>query len=558
MSSSTTKYLKLFSIRCSHEYYRDGICRDFDLLPTDECRELLRQYGLKFRKMTDGAAIYFAAFSNGTPKRPVTDIPNDTRFSFAMVLKNPDLHRFSTLGTPLNKPSYQVKNHLFYFDSNDSVAGPIAQTQSYDMLPAGAPQMDGLSADTLQVSGNVKTVMAASPGLLFSDMQGILGDNNDAFAALRDQGDYLEVELMDTVPPGTSIRTSMRKEKNNHPQKKVMLEGSADRLSWTKIGNSITVSHSVNNNNLSASYRDKSKTLNGGDFPKGVRFIRYTKEDNHDGEPLLLGHVDYDFSVVDTNETHHLPQSMRSSGPLINFDIADGGQPTGILSITGPDPGLPNPLIQRTLLAEEGRFRTQIDLSRHPKGKYSLHFDAGGTITELVYYVDANLAFGNYFGVIEIRNNPGTVWDHVPESSLMPDEVIYNISFTPRKTVWRYFVIHKSNTGSPGDFLIRDDENPNAGRYPKLVFADRTNDFLGPDSNFQGFPARVWVSVFDNPPGALKPIRFMEEANPDINLYKNNGGLELVRNHLPNPRLESIAKDDDYDTFTFSDVFIYT
>jgi hypothetical protein len=118
--SRTLSNISLFNLGIRHGFYTAGNCRDFTFRPLTECQDLLQQYKLNFFPGSAGFQVSCQARINGLgqtiPLIPPSEIPNGTRFSFAMQLKNPEFNLKTRLFDPTQGQS-TIRNRVFHFDS---------------------------------------------------------------------------------------------------------------------------------------------------------------------------------------------------------------------------------------------------------------------------------------------------------------------------------------------------------------------------------------------------------------------------------------------------------
>ncbi len=106
-------YLKKYNIGTSGQLIPDLEAQDrlranynvqdfFNIKPTKECEQLLRNHHALFRLVPGGFMVLIWVEQNNTPKVPLTD---DTTFDFLITLKEPLFYNFSNL--PLNDPKLE-------------------------------------------------------------------------------------------------------------------------------------------------------------------------------------------------------------------------------------------------------------------------------------------------------------------------------------------------------------------------------------------------------------------------------------------------------------------
>jgi len=106
------QFQPLIDVEILHNYYASKRIPDLEIIPTRACRQLLRNYGLLFRKKNNGFTVQYEVIDSGNgnphPQKPITE---STRFSFTLQSKNPYLVSFSDL--PFVAPS----NRIYYLSN---------------------------------------------------------------------------------------------------------------------------------------------------------------------------------------------------------------------------------------------------------------------------------------------------------------------------------------------------------------------------------------------------------------------------------------------------------
>ena len=119
----TLTSIPLLNLGILHGYYRDGLCSDFVIYPSAECRTLLAHYKLRLLPRNNGFRLSLQAKPDalGQPQAliPATEIPEGTRFTFFMDLRNPDFNLKTALFEPTH-PNPAIRKRTFYFDSRGS------------------------------------------------------------------------------------------------------------------------------------------------------------------------------------------------------------------------------------------------------------------------------------------------------------------------------------------------------------------------------------------------------------------------------------------------------
>ena len=91
----SSHWSELFRIRCKHDYYRDGSCKDLEFVPTEDTQILLKNFRLLFRKQPDGMVVLF----NTEKALKLFQSPylKLSKLSFQIVSNNPFFLHFTDL-----------------------------------------------------------------------------------------------------------------------------------------------------------------------------------------------------------------------------------------------------------------------------------------------------------------------------------------------------------------------------------------------------------------------------------------------------------------------------
>lgn len=113
-------YTELFSINITHEYYTDGVCPDFSLEPTPECREILEGHRIVVKNSIDGIQLVLLAYRN----TPFIDYSDIEKLSFYMKSNEPAFDIYTDLSVlPV------LNTDEIYGYSNQSASGELTLTK---------------------------------------------------------------------------------------------------------------------------------------------------------------------------------------------------------------------------------------------------------------------------------------------------------------------------------------------------------------------------------------------------------------------------------------------
>lgn len=145
----------LLTLRCRHDYFADGVCRPFKLVPTAACLQQLARYQMAFRPAAGGGIVYYqpgiSALDDYTETAPL-----------AFWLMNGDLALDGY--TALDEAAAGAEG-LFYFDN----LGAAADASGIVQLNA-APDDDGVLWP--QPPGGVTAPRLPTRGARFSFVSG--------------------------------------------------------------------------------------------------------------------------------------------------------------------------------------------------------------------------------------------------------------------------------------------------------------------------------------------------------------------------------------------------
>src|SRR6266481_919602 len=105
------QYTVLFQIECLHGYFAGNPCRSLTLVPTEDCRQLLRCYHMIFRPAAGGGTVY-------APKQSPPDVlkvfAETAALTFALISTDPALHYYTDVGPDKTSPT----ENIYHFDNS--------------------------------------------------------------------------------------------------------------------------------------------------------------------------------------------------------------------------------------------------------------------------------------------------------------------------------------------------------------------------------------------------------------------------------------------------------
>lgn len=115
------KYKALFAVQFTHTFYTSGLCPDVEIVPTAECAGLIRAFGLRYLSSSSGGQLYAKVRMVAGIDILQNPLPEGTRLSFLLRLKNTRFENFSNLN--LLKPA---GNHYYFNNLANNLAADAA------------------------------------------------------------------------------------------------------------------------------------------------------------------------------------------------------------------------------------------------------------------------------------------------------------------------------------------------------------------------------------------------------------------------------------------------
>jgi len=148
------KYKVLATVSLQHEYYTDGRCTDFSVVPTPATQVLLKNLGAVYKTLGNKIMVFVRVGENDQPMIPV---PDDVSFVFYMLLENQSFYNFSNINyRPAAKKRYYFSNRLMGRFVTDEQPLPAAVATydpgaSYEVGDLVAP-LEGFIAEAIRAS----------------------------------------------------------------------------------------------------------------------------------------------------------------------------------------------------------------------------------------------------------------------------------------------------------------------------------------------------------------------------------------------------------------------
>ncbi len=251
--------------------------------------------------------------------------------------------------------------------------------------------------------------------------------------------------------------------------------------------------------------------------------ILYFKNSTGSANPETISHILLD--SLRSKSFSYLFGFPGTPGSVI-FSLTDaGGQ-----KISAGKYAEGNPLPVEITLApdEEGIYRQNIDIRNFPDALYRIMVREEGSaewMTKEVFYAENELSSQIPAGIVEIVLGPGHLYDDTHD---------YQLKFTSKKTIWKYYIINRNGKfEDTGNLDIEDKSGDFSEFYESVGFI---RDIAEPPeaAGIKGEETVIFRSE--------EPIPFYEEPKTSICLKKKSESACLIK-HLPNPSHNGVIKD---------------
>jgi hypothetical protein len=173
----------LFSINLRHNYYTNGLCPDFDIVPTAECQMNLRRFGLGVKQIGGVLVVYFE--QSAATSMPRVKLDDWTPFRFVMQLKQFAFYNYTVLPNA-TKP-------FLFSNINESGVEKVPNTEGVILSKTNAPN----SGDLIDVKSNAFSVNHS------------LGTTSIDLSILRPQTGFQLAKTVEARPLTTSTPVSL-------------------------------------------------------------------------------------------------------------------------------------------------------------------------------------------------------------------------------------------------------------------------------------------------------------------------------------------------------------
>jgi len=163
------KYTPLYEVMVTHAYYEKGLCRDFDIVPSEATRGLLRNHRCLIRHLPNGIRIMTQAFDDNQPMIPISETQT---FVFHLKLKNPHFSKFTDLSEFANHQPPLFCNDTTNTDKLQQLKLSTKQEWKTDHFVVDEPDAAGvfllnakpiaeLNGDSIDIAGTEQIINAA-------------------------------------------------------------------------------------------------------------------------------------------------------------------------------------------------------------------------------------------------------------------------------------------------------------------------------------------------------------------------------------------------------------
>ena len=142
----TSSYRILFEVDLMHDYYKNGLCSDFNIIPSPETALLIRNQQLVFKNTGNRIVVLTRLKKDDLPAedgKPLVNISPDTKFVFYLSLNKPEFTSFTNINLDA------LKSRRLYFTNlnQNKYKGQAQLTNPIDNYDNAKPYQPGDLAD---------------------------------------------------------------------------------------------------------------------------------------------------------------------------------------------------------------------------------------------------------------------------------------------------------------------------------------------------------------------------------------------------------------------------
>ena len=159
------EYLRLFRLELRHPYYQNGLCSDFDVLPTASTETALKRQRMRVKNFGYGIEITAQA-SNATTQ--FIPLGSNLELQFTLHLRNADFVLNSTVADLPALTADDVQNQRQYYRqySNENLLAAATGLESIDLLASREQSIElgrAWGVLTIQVNDVLKATLGTPP-----------------------------------------------------------------------------------------------------------------------------------------------------------------------------------------------------------------------------------------------------------------------------------------------------------------------------------------------------------------------------------------------------------
>ena len=106
-----TKFDILFQVVFEHGYFKDKCLKGLEIRPTEQTLDLLRDYGLLFKRTKTGFVVLYEIDTTSFPEKPLKPIQKELRLSYEIYVKDVCFVNYTQIPLDYRNPDF------FYFDN---------------------------------------------------------------------------------------------------------------------------------------------------------------------------------------------------------------------------------------------------------------------------------------------------------------------------------------------------------------------------------------------------------------------------------------------------------
>lgn len=227
-------YQRLFNLKVSHDYYKDGLAKGVHMAPTSDTVDLLKNGRMLLKKLQHQSVVLYRGLNENPPvdpPNPFIPLEEDFRFTFALTVENKSefinktnldatnpyhssnmLYFINNPGAASNDPTApenlnfslldSIRNSLFTYSFQ---LVPIPPNPSEVRLTVRPINDDGTLGATVEIGKDPNGVPITTPILLEIDAAGLGVYGQSIDLRNKKKGRY-RIQVEDNANPGVFLR----------------------------------------------------------------------------------------------------------------------------------------------------------------------------------------------------------------------------------------------------------------------------------------------------------------------------------------------------------------